>query len=275
MKLKTVNFILGCTLLKAEGPFAERVINIAREKGVFVWGLKRIDLSTITFFVSGKAAKYLLSLPLPANITLSVECEKGLPAFLSRYKRRKVFLVCPFLVFAALLLSTCFIWNVNVVTEDGAKEEKILSELSSLGLKRGAFRFSVNQSELQKQMLLSDDSLLWLWVDIKGASAIVRFAERTPPPDVYDKDSFCDVCSSRDATVTSVIVENGVAAVAAGDTVLKGQLLIEGKSVSENGEFVPIRASGSVKGNVWEEETTVIAKRKEIRTPTGRHFERL
>lgn len=275
MKLNIINFLLGYSLLKAEGPFAERVINIAREKGVFIWGIRRIDLNTLTFFVSRKAAKYLLSLPLPPQLSLTVECEKGLPVFLSRYKRRRLFLACPFAVFAALILSTCFIWNVNVVTEDGAKEEKILSELSNLGLKRGVFKFRVDQSELQKEMLLSDESLLWLWVDIKGASAIVRFAERTQPPEVYDEDSFCSIYSTRDATITSIIAENGIAAVSVGDTVLKGQLLIDGKTVSEGGAFIPIRASGSVKGSVWEEETVTIPKKQEIRTPTGRHLERL
>lgn len=274
LKIQFINFLFGYTLLKAEGVFCERIINIAGEYGIFVWGLKRLDELTITFFVSRKGADKLLSSDLPSNLTLTREKDRGLPAIFSKYKKRRLLFICPFLA-AAILASTQFIWYVNVVTDDPAQEALILEELKALGVKRGALKAALKQSEIKQQMILSDDSLLWIWVDIKGSSAIVRLAERTKAPEVFDEDDFYNIYSLKDAVITRVIATDGTAKVSVGDTVLKGQLLIEGSMLISEEETKYIHASGEVYGSVWEEKIVLIPKQTEIRTPTGQKKERL
>ncbi len=273
--LAIINFLTGYTLIRAEGVFAERAINILGENNIFIWGVRRLDPLTLTFFVSRKAASKVFSLSMPQNITLFREKEFGLPAFLSRYKARKALLICPAVVCLLLFLSTQFIWNVNVITDDPAEEALILAELKKLGVKRGALKKSVSQSEVKRQMILSDNSLLWIWVDIKGTSAIVRLAERQAPPEVFDEDEATSVYASRDCVITELIARNGTPRVSVGDTVLKGQLLIEGVMESTDESVAFVHASGTVKGAVWEEKEVSIPKVKEIRTPTGAFTERL
>ncbi len=275
LKIRFINFLHGYTLLKAEGVFCERIINIAGEYGIFVWGLKRLDELTVTFFVSRKGADKLLASDIPSNLSLTKEKSFGLPAIFSKYKKRRLLFICPFLAAAAVFASTRFIWYVNVVTDDPSREALILEELKALGVKRGALKSAINQGEIKRKMMLSDDSLLWIWVDIKGSSAIVRLAERTKAPEVFDEDGFYNIYSLKDAVITRITATGGAAKVSVGDTALKGQLLIEGSMLIGEDETKYIHASGEVYGSVWEEKTALIPKQTEIRTPTGRKKERL
>ncbi|MCD8049005.1 MAG: sporulation protein YqfD [Clostridia bacterium] len=275
MKLKIITFIKGSALIRAEGSFCERVINIARENGIFVWNIRRVDDVTITFFVSRKAAAKLLSLNLPEGLTITRIREDGLFGFLSRFKKRRALLICPFAALLLLFLSTQIIWNVNVVTDDAEEEAIILSELAELGLKRGTLKMTIDQSELKRRMILTDDSLLWIWVDIKGSTAIVRLAERTAAPEIFDENAYYNIYSSSDAVITQIIARSGIARINVGDTVLKGQLLIEGLMQVGEESAAPVHASGTVMGSVWHETEVKIPKQNEIHTPTGLFDERL
>jgi similar to stage IV sporulation protein len=191
------------------------------------------------------------------------------------YKRRKALFICPCLFALLTIGSTFFIWNVNVVTDDREDEQTILSQLKDLGVYRGALKSKIVQSDVKRKMLLKNSSLKWIWVDIKGTSAIVRFSKRDAVPDVYNEDEFYNIYSSKDAVITKIIARDGEARVAVGDTVLKGQLLIEGVSKISETEVKFIHASGDVSGTVWEEKTTLIPKIREERAPTGAKFEHL
>lgn len=269
MKLAVINFLSGFVLMKAEGIFAERIVNICGENNIFIWGVKRIDPFTVTFFVSRRAASKLTTLRLPGNLSVSREKEFGLTVFFSRYKKRRFLLFCPIALLLLLFLSTQFIWNVNVITDDPATEKLILAELEKLGVKRGALKMTLKQSDIKRKMILADDSLMWIWVDIKGTGAIVRLAERTKPPEVFDENIYTNIYASRDCVITELIARSGTAKVSAGDTVLKGQLLIDGCTIMPDATVMLNHASGTVKGAVWEEKTVSIPKTKEIRTPTG------
>lgn len=269
------NFIFGCSSFRAEGVFCERIINIANEHNIFICDVKRTDELSLSFTVSLRGAEALLALPLPPSLTLTRERDYGLPAILSRYKKRRMLFICPVIALLGLFISTRFIWNVNVIAQTPEEESLILKELASLGVKRGALKSSIKQSDIKRRMLIMDNSLLWIWVDIKGSSAIVRIAERTQAPAVFDEDEFFNIYSVRDAVITRVIARGGTAKVSEGDTVLSGQLLIEGSMDTGDGNIKYLHASGEVYGSVWEEKTISVPKKNEIRTPTGKELERL
>ncbi len=275
MKLKVIDFLFGSCTMEATGTFCERIINIASQKGIFLRDITRTDEGSITFTVSRQGAEILLCEPLREGSSVKVLQKSGLPYIFSSRKGRIVTLAAPLLIFLLLFLSTQFIWHVNVIDATVEEEELILKELKRLGVKRGALKASIDQSNVKNQILIDNPSLMWLWVDLRGASAIVKFAHREAAPPLFDEDEFYNVYSTCDAVITKIIPTNGIAKVKVGETVLKGQLLIEGTMPSDAETIKYIHASGEVYGSVWEEKTVIIPKRKEIRTPTGKKTEHL
>lgn len=275
MKLKIIEFLFGCCIMEAAGTFPERIINIASQKGIFIRDIIRTKEGTITFTVSRKGAEILLCEPLYEETGLKILSKSGLPYIFSSRKSRIAAIAVPAVIFFLLFLSTQFIWHINVIDATSAEEEFILSELKRLGVKKGALKASIDQSHVKNRILTDNPSLMWLWVDFKGASAIVKFAYRDIAPPIFNEEDFYNIYSTKDAVITKIIPKNGIAKVKEGETVLKGQLLIEGTMPENEEEIKHIHASGEVFGSVWEEKTVIIPKRKEIRTPTGEKTEHL
>lgn len=274
MKLKLIDFLFGACKIKVTGTFLERIMNIASQKGIFLTDIVSSG-DSVTFTVSRQGAQLLLKEPLYEGSHIEITEKSGLPYIFSARKGRLVALIAPVLIMVFLFLSTQIIWHVNVIDATWEEEEHILNELKRLGVKKGALKFTIDQSHVKNQILIDNPALMWLWVDLKGASAIVKFAHRDMAPPLYDENEFYNVYSTRDAVITKITATNGIAKVKVGDTVLKGQLLIEG-TMPEDGESIKyIHATGEVFGTVWEEKTVIIPKKKEIRTPTGEKKEHL
>ena len=275
MKLKLIDLLFGACRMEATGTFCERIINIASQKGIFLRDIVRTDKNAIAFTVSRQGAEILLNEPCHEGHEIKIIHKSGLPYIFSARKGRVVALVAPACVFLLLFLSTQFIWHVNIIDATEEEEAFILSELKALGVKKGVLKHTIDQSRVKNRILIDNPSLMWLWVDIRGSSAIVKFAHRTPAPELFSEDDFYNIYSTHDAVVTKIIPTRGISKVKEGDTVLKGQLLIEGTMPENAQEVKYIHASGEVFGSVWEEKTVTIPKRNQIRTPTGEKTEHL
>ncbi|MGM9550897.1 MAG: sporulation protein YqfD [Clostridia bacterium] len=275
MNLRLLNFLTGYVILRTSGIYSERILNIAKEEGIFIFDIEKDSDMSILFSVSQKGAKRLFSMDLPEGITLSQVSEKGLFSFFKKRRSRKMLLIAPILCVVLLLLSTQIIWNVNIIGDDSVMEARLKEELKNLGVSRGTLKVSVDQSYVKNQILINNNDLLWIWVDLKGGSAIVKYALRTLPPEVFNENDYSNIYADKDAIITRIIATDGIAKVNEGDIVVKGQLLIEGIKIISQEETVPTRASGTVYGTVWEEKTVNLPKKEEIRTPTGNQTEHL
>lgn len=273
--MKLIDFIRGQWVLSASGNFCERIINITKEMGIFISDIKLSEENTIRFSVSRKGAMMLFSSPLPPDITLSVIEQHGFPAIISNHKKRYALFIAPVVIFLLIFFSTHILWHVNIIDADPQTEEFLLSELEKLGVKKGRFTFLINQGEVKNKMLIKHEHLQWIWVDIKGGTALVRYSLRTPTPYIFDKNEPYNIVASHDATVTRIIASNGNAVVKAGDRVFKNQLLIEGVAVKDAEEKKLTHAKGNVFAKADFEKSTLVPKKKEIRTPTGNQTERL
>lgn len=274
MKLKLIDFLFGACRMEVQGTFCERIVNIATSKNIFIRDIVRTASDRIEFTVSLKGSRLLFS-ESSLEDSLHILHQGGLPVLFSRRKARIIALIGPLVVFLLLFLSTQFIWHVNIVDATEEEEAVILQELKKLGVKRGALKMAIDQSNIKNQLLIDNPHLMWLWVDLRGASAIVKFAPRAMAPEIFNEDDFYNVYSSHDAVVTKIIPTNGIAKVSVGDTVLKGQMLIEGVMPADSENEKHIHASGEVYGNVWEEKCVAIPRKNEIRTPTGNKIEHL
>ncbi len=273
--MKILDLFLGVCTLEAEGTFPERIINIAKENYIFIRNISIEETGKLTFSVSRRGYRYLSALPLPENLSLSLVKEYGFSTFFNKNKHRYALVAAPIIGLLLLFLSTCFIWNVNVIDADPETEKRILNELEDMGVKRGALKFTIDQKKVKNEILIKDPSLSWIWVDIKGSAAIVRYADRTPVPSIFNEAAFCNVYSSSDAVITRISTTNGTPVVKVGDTVLKGELLIEGTRRKSEEEVEFVHASGEVYGLCWEEKTLSFPNKTQIRTPTGKNYQRL
>ena len=85
--------IFGYINIKVEGYFVERFINKCINEGIFFWNIKR-EKSTIAYMNVGiRDFKKLCKISKETKCKVKILEKKGLPFFLNRYRKRKIFLV--------------------------------------------------------------------------------------------------------------------------------------------------------------------------------------
>ena len=81
-------YIVGYVNIFVEGYFIEKFINICRQNGIFLWGIKREKASIMHTNISIKDFKKIKRITKQINCRVHIERKKGLPFFLDRYKKR-------------------------------------------------------------------------------------------------------------------------------------------------------------------------------------------
>ena len=253
-----INFLRGNARLEAAGPFPERFLNICAANGVGFWGVEWLDSHTLRLTVARKDVRRARELGGRALCAVEVCARRGVPSFAGRFRRRYGMLAGLALSLLAVTVLSHFVLVVEITGNQQVSEQAIRSELARLGLKPGVFGPAVNERALANRLLLEMEELSWFTVSIRGIRAQVEVRERLPVPEVEDVTTPCDVVALRDGLVTDVRALNGKAAVAEGDSVVAGDVLISGfeayEDEAKSGAIVAtrnVRAEGEVWARTW------------------------
>ena len=120
-----LSYLFGYLKVIVEGYYIERFINICKNNKVAIWNLKRDKDICIKFKVGIHDFRKICKIAKKTKCKVKIVAKKGVPFLLHKYKKRKIFLV--FLIFLILLMvvSSKFVWNVEIVEENGEQIENI------------------------------------------------------------------------------------------------------------------------------------------------------
>ncbi len=253
-------FFTGYLVVSIKGTATEKLINLAINRGIPLWDLVRglekaiVKMDVDSFFELRHLAK-------KTGCSIKIIRKAGLPFFYSRaFKRRGLVVGGCFFIITLYLLSSLILF-VAVEGTETLKEEQIRSLAGELGVRPGVWKAGLNKEELANEMILREPSLAWVGLNIRGTRLVIEIVEKVPPP--VENDMPGNIVAAKDGLVTEVMVIMGEACVQEGETVSRGQLLIEGVlipqspyEVSEDVGIplpVPVHARGEVLARVWYE----------------------
>lgn len=266
-----MRFIKGYLTVTVTGRFCERFINVCAAKNILLWDITRISAHAIRCKISVPAFRKLTSIAYDTGVTVHINIKHGFPFFLRKYKRRKIALFGVFIFIFLVVVSNQFVWHIEVTGNYKIPEEKILSVLHDLGIRRGMLKSKIDQPELKKNALLAIPELTWLWVDNKGSKVVVDVRENLDIPEILNHNDYVNVVAKKDALIERMIVRGGVPVVAEGDTVLEGTVLVTGKIPSTIRQDIRyVRASAEVYARVWYEKSEIFSKISTVRTESGK-----
>ncbi len=222
MFLKIIlNYIFGYLSISVEGYFIERFINICKSKGVLLWNLKRKKSSFLYVNIGIKEFKKIKEIAKKTKCRIKIEEKKGVPFFLHRYKKRKMFVIFLIIVFLAIFSISNFIWNIEIVGNETISKEELQKQLEENGLKIGILKQKVNSKDIIQTIRLQRNDIAWMGINLKGTNAKVEIAEATKKPEIVDEKENCNIISQQDGIITKINVQNGTALVKVGDIVKK------------------------------------------------------
>ena len=264
-----LNYIIGYVNIKVESYFLERFINICISKKIFLWNIKRKKSTILYANISIKDYKRLKEITRKTKSRVKIESKKGLPFFFQKYRKRKIFLGFFILVLIGLIVTSNFIWNIEVLGNIKISREEIIQVLNKNGLKIGVSKNQIDTNLLINNVRLQRNDIAWIGISIKGTNAIIEIKETHEAPEILDKDEYCNIVSNKNANITKVNVQNGTAAVNVGDIVKVGDILVSGYMEGKYTGIRYVHSSADIEAKVWHSKKDKFYFNQEIQVPTG------
>ena len=232
----------------------------------------RIDYTTLEAKVGLSGYKELRHIKKRAGCRVKINTKIGYPFFMHRIKARKMLVFGFMIAIIMVTLTTSFVWDVEVVGVENMQREEIVKKLNDLGLSEGIFKYKLDLSGIETNMMIEMESLAWIGIELRGTKAIVEIVEKVEPPEKVPLEIPCDIIASKNGVIEKVIAKNGDAIVQKGDIVKPGQLLVTGTIVREGVDTRYVHSQGDVFAKTYYESNGEMSIIKINKIKTGNKF---
>ncbi len=213
----------GYVLVEVRGRNPERLVNLCLNAGFPVWGFSAGE-GSVFFYTTLSKYRDIHRLARKSRCVPRVRRRFGLPFFVSKVRKRPVFLLIAALMLAAFIYMAGGTWSIQVKGNETVSEKDILRTAASAGLTTGARKSALSPSAIEAALLKEHPELTWAYVHFQGTLAVIEVVEKTRPAGELPGD----VVAAKDGVVTSVLVLSGTPLVQPGQTVKAGDVLIAG-----------------------------------------------
>lgn len=238
MLIKVIlSYILGYVKIAVEGYYLERFINICNSKKITIWNLKKDKNVKLYLNVRIQDFKTITKIAKKTGCKVKISKKCGLPFFMNRYKKRKIFAFFLGIIIVLTIVSSNFIWNVEIREEDGKNIENLEQDLEENGLKVGELKSKVDTKGIINKIRLKRADIAWMGIELKGTNAIVKVIKADEKPEIINEEDYCNIVSNKVGVITKINAQNGTANVKVGDTVNVGTTLInrvDGRKIHRN-----------------------------------------
>ncbi len=248
-------FFAGYVTVNIEGFFIERFLNICRNKNIVLQDLRRENNTYIKVKILKSDFKEIRHIAKATKCKIKIEKKSGIPFFVNKYRKRKIFAVAVLVIAIFIFILTKFIWNIEVYGNENISTEEITNLVKDYGIEIGKLKFNINTDKISNSIRLNREDLSWIGIKIQGTNVIITVEEAIKAPEIIDKNEMCNIVAKKDAIISKIVVQSGTARVAVGDEVKKGDLLVEGIMEGELLGPREVHAEANIYGkNIFEKE---------------------
>ncbi len=266
----TYQLIKGYDIVRVEGYFVERFLNLCMSRNVSIWNVKKIseiETEIKTFQQDFHKLKTI------ANITkcrITIVSQKGGIHVLKQYQKRIPFLITVIGCLLMIYQLSTRIWQIEIAGEFTIPIDELCKELKEENVKIGMRKKDLDFDTIKSHIYRRRNDVVWMGFDVRGVKAIVSFVERTNIEDNSVRQSPCHVVSNQEGIVEKIFVREGTKVVEEGDFVQSGDVLISGKVTSLDGTIRMVHSDGEILLKTWYVGKATIPFEKDVPMPTGK-----
>ena len=240
--------------------FADRCVR----QGILLRDVRREDEFTLRAVIALRRLETARTAAARCGCTLEVVRLGTATRVRAAFRRRRALTAGFALLLSALLASSLFVWDIQVVGNDSAlSDAAILRVLGSQGVGVGSFWPAFRAERIRTRALRKLPALRFLTVNVRGSRAFVTVRAAEEAPEIFDARQPTNVEAARPGVVASIVVLSGEGQVTRGAAVTRGQTLISGTPA------VP-RARGVVRAYTYRSMTAAAPLRTNEKRPSGR-----
>lgn len=228
--IELLKYIRGYLRIRVWGFSPERFMNLCSNKDILLWDIVR-DGEVYYMNITLKGFFSLRPIVKKTGTRVAVLQRYGLPFFLPKLLKRKVFLAGLFLTVAFWIWSSAYIWNIELAGNYQITQDVFNRFLKENQVTEGMRKDQLDIETLEKEIRKQFPQVTWASARLEGTKLRIDIKENDAPIITETKEETVgkDLVSQYEGTVVSVMVRSGVPVVAAGDTVENGTVLVEGR----------------------------------------------
>lgn len=259
----------GLVPVSVRGANPERVLTLCMEQGVSCIRPQPVEDCALRFVIYQKDRAAVEKLSLRCGCVPTFGETRGFPRLRKTLRPRRFALLLLALAVSVVLVSSMFLWEIDVSGNETVSTGRILRALEDIGFSEGKCWLGMKSEVLQSELLLKIPELAWVSFQIRGSRAEVIVTEAIPAPEIRDPEQPVSLVSNADGVIEQMTVLNGQPQVKRGDYVSRGQTLISSTAEDLQGEKRSLHAMGSVRARTYWELTAAAPVEMQKKTPTG------
>lgn len=264
-----IYYILGYVNIVVEGFFIERFINTCISKKIFFWKTNRSKSTVFSANIGVGNYKEVAKIAKKCQCIIKITNKNGLPFLLNKYRKRKIFVATLGVIIIGIIAISNFIWNIEIKGIDETKQKEILEFIQNEGVDIGKYKNGVDLQNLINKIRIARDDIAWIGMEIKGTNLIIEVVEADEKPEIINEDEYCNIVANNDGIIVKVNAQNGTPAVQEGDTVKKGDILVQGWIEGKYTENRYVHAEGEIIAKVWYSEKEKVYYKQTYENQTG------
>lgn len=238
MLINLMKFIRGYLKIRIFGFSPERFINLCSKHNIFIWGLENKN-NQYELYISVKDFRKLKPILRKTNTKLKIMEKCGLPFFLHKYRKRKMFFGGIILFASIIYILSLFIWDINISGNYSRTDDVILEFLNENNIYHGMMKRQISCEEVEQMIRSEYNDIIWASAQIRGTRLLIEVQENTDVGTIMENTTPSDIIASKDCIITSIITRKGTPMVGIGSVVKKGDTLVSGRVdvYNDNGEI--------------------------------------
>ena len=239
---------VGTITVQVEGFFTERFINLCKINNIKIWDIRNVVKGVVRFKINLYDFKKLRKIVRKTKCKILIKDKKGIYFTLFKYRKRKIIVILLFLAISISILSSMFIWKIDINGTGYISKETVAKALRDSGIYVGKCKIGINKKEVVNNLRVMIPDLTWAGFELDGTRAIIEVAEKTKLNDKDKQNSqLGNVVVKKSGIITKIVPENGTAVFKTGSYVEAGTIVIEGVVYSKYIDPIKVPAKGIVK----------------------------
>ena len=236
--LQFIQYLKGYVCIRVWGYSPERFMNLCSNHDILLWDIKNHgEYYTMCITVCGFRRLRPIVRKTGTRVVIQKRC--GLPFFLPKWKKRKIFLLGLIGSFAFWIWMSTFIWAVDLEGNHSISQDVFMDFLVEQKVYVGMKRNQVDIEELEKKIRQSFDIVTWTSARIDGTRLEIQIRENKVDVGRSEGDGGqeekqkesgqgSNLVAEWDGTVVAMVTRRGVPQVTIGSQVKKGDILVTG-----------------------------------------------
>lgn len=236
-----IRYTGGYVKIRVEGYSPERFLNMCSYHHILIWGMRPAQ-NAYEMYMTVEGFRRVRPIVRKTRTKITVLKRYGLPFFLHRNRKRKLFaagmIACIFL----LKTYSLFIWDINFEGNEKWTDETLIEFLDTEGIHPAMLKSRVDCQMINESMREQYKNIVWVSASLEGSLLKIQIKENEDTfqqeTEVSENSAPVDLIADSDGVITKIITRSGVPQVHSGDTVKEGDILVLGRVdvVNDSGE---------------------------------------